>query len=118
MKVRQLTLLDEQSLHELQQTKYVVILVKELKDNLVQPTKKRAFVCLKPHEMKVKGELFDDCLGNHYIGCTVQKGIHYSDSGTQIPVFKLPNNIQDYLTKQLTPIISLLDQKRRNYYAN
>ncbi|MGQ2286949.1 hypothetical protein ACT5YT_06755 [Leuconostoc suionicum] len=118
MKVRQLTLLDEQILHELQQTKYVVILVKELKDNLVQPTKKRAFVCLKPHEMKVKGELFDDCLGNHYIGCTVLKGIHYSDSGTQIPVFKLPNNIQDYLTKQLTPIISLLDQKRRNYYAN
>lgn len=118
MKVRQLTLLDEQSLQELQQTKYVVILVRELKNNLVQPTKKQAFVCLKPNEMKVKGELFDDCLGNHYVGCRVLNGIHYSEAGNQIPVFKLPNNIQDYLTNQLTPIISLLDQKRRNYYAN
>ncbi len=118
MKVRQLTLLDEQSLQELHQTKYVVILVKELKHNLVQPTKKQAFVCLKPDEMKVKGELFDDCLGNHYVGCTVLKGIHYSEADNQIPVFKLPNNIQDYLTTQLTPIINLLDQKRRNYYAN
>ncbi|MGC8257400.1 hypothetical protein ACP2X5_05850 [Leuconostoc mesenteroides subsp. jonggajibkimchii] len=118
MKVRQLTLLDEQSLEELQQTKYVVILVKELKNSLVQPTKKQAFVCLKSSEMKVKGELFDDCLGNHYVGCTVLKSIHYSEAGNQIPVFKLPNNIQDYLAKQLTPIINLLDQKRRNYYAN
>ena len=118
MKVRQLTLLDEQSLQELHQTKYVVILVKELKHNLVQPTKKQAFVCLKPDEMKVKGELFDDCLGNHYVGCTVLKGIHYSEADNQIPVFKLPNNIQDYLTTQLTPIINLLDQKRRNYFAN
>lgn len=41
MKVRQLTLLDEQSLQEQQQTKYVVILVRELKNNLVQPTKKK-----------------------------------------------------------------------------
>ncbi len=41
MKVRQLTLLDEQSLQELHQTKYVVILVKELKNNLVQPTKNK-----------------------------------------------------------------------------
>lgn len=118
MKVRQLTLLDEQCLEELQQTKYVVILVKELKNNLVQPTKKQAFVCLKSSEMKVKGELFDDCLGNHYVGCKVLNGIHYSEAGNQIPVFKLPNNIQDYLAKQLTPIINLLDQKRRNYYAN
>lgn len=118
MKARQLTLLDEHSLQELHQTKYVVILVKELKNNLVQPTKKQAFVCLKPNEMKVKGELFDDCLGNHYVGCTVLKGIHYSEAGNQIPVSKLPNNIQYYLTIQLTPIINLLDQKRRNYYAN
>lgn len=118
MKVRQLTMLDEHSFHELKQTKYVVILVKELKNNLVQPTKKQAFVCLKTSEMKVKGELFDDCLGNHYVGCTVLKGIHYSESGDQIPVFKLPNNIQHYLVNQLTPIITLLDQKRRNYYAN
>lgn len=118
MKVRQLTLLDEQSFQELQQTKYVVILVKEIKNKSVQPTQKQAFVCLKPNEMKVKGELFDDYLGNHYVGCTVLKGIHYSDTGNQIPVFKLPNNIQDYLAKQLTPIINLLDQKRRNYYAN
>ena len=111
MKARQLTLLDEHSLQELHQTKYVVILVKELKNNLVQPTKKQAFVCLK-------GELFDDCLGNYYVGCTVLKGIHYSEAGNQIPVSKLPNNIQYYLTTQLTPIINLLDQKRRNYYAN
>ena len=114
----QLTLLDDQSLRELRQNKYVVILVQELKHNIVQCKKKKAFVCLNACDMKVKNELFDDCLGNHYVGCTILKGSHYSSAGDQIPVFKMKLNIQDYLAKKLEPIIDELDQKRRSYYAN
>lgn len=118
MKVTQLTLLDEQSLKELKQTQYVVIQVQELKNDHVLPEKKQAIVCLKSSDMKVKGELFDDYLGHHFVGCTVIKEGREYDTKLQIPVFKLSTNIQEYLNNKIIPIVNALDQKRRNYYAN
>jgi len=118
MKIKQLTLLDDQSLNEIQQNKYVVIQVHALKSNAVEAVIRQAFVWLPPKEMKVKGELFDDFLGNHYVGCKILKKKPCSESGNQIPVFKLNTTIQDYLLKQLKPVLETLDQKRRNYYAN
>jgi len=118
MRGKQLTLLDDQSFKELGQNQYMIIQVKPLNDDAVEDKKLQAFVCLKSDEMNVKGIIFDDCLGNHYVGCRLLKKETYNEKSNQIPVFKLPNNIQDYLINQLTPIISLLDQKRRNYYAN
>lgn len=118
MRGKQLTLLDEQSFKELEQSQYMIIQVQPLADNGVANKKLQAFVCLKPDEMHVKGLMFDDYLGNHYVGYRLLKKESYHEQANQIPMFKLPNNIQDYLSKQLTPIISLLDQKRRNYYAN
>ncbi|MSB65611.1 hypothetical protein [Leuconostoc lactis] len=118
MTITQLTLLDDQSFREIRRSKYVVILVQELRNNIVERKKKKAVVCLNAYDMKIKNELFDDCLGNRYVGCTLLKGSHYSSTDAQIPVFKIKLNIEDYLAKKLVPIIDELDQKRRNYYAN
>lgn len=110
-------LLDELRTNENQQRKYVAILVKRLKNNLVEDAEKQAYVALNANDTKVKGELFNDHFGNYYVGCTVLKSIKYSEAENQMLVFKLSNNIQDYLTKRLTPIINELDKKRRDYYA-
>ncbi|ANY10953.1 hypothetical protein [Leuconostoc lactis] len=113
----QLELLDEPRMDENQHRKYVAILVKRLKNNLVEDTKKQAYVALIANDMKVKGELFNDNFGNYYVGCTVLKGIKYSEAENEILVFKLSKNIQDFLAKRLTPIVNELDKKRRGYYA-
>lgn len=118
MRGKQLTLLDEQSFNELQQSQYMIIQVKLLDENAVKDKKIQAFVCLKPDEMNVKGIIFNDCLGNHYVGCRLLKNETYHEQSNQIPVFRLKATIQDYIKKQLDPINIILAQKRRNYYAN
>ena len=118
MRGRQLSLLDEKSLGEMNQNNFVVIQVTALDTCEGQSNYLQAFVSLKENEMFVKGQLFDDCLGNHYVGCCLLKKEIYHDSSKQIPVYKSSKTVQEYVAEQLDPIINILNKKRKNYYAS
>lgn len=97
--------------------KYYVIRVQKVCGDHIDLDKKLVSYWHGEESMRIKGKLFTDSAGNHYVGCTIVKDLTSKQIQCDTEVFILSTAMRDYLATQAEPILKLLRQKRNNYYA-